>query len=54
MERLYFLGVDMAKNTFQAALTLDGTNIFETEVENKPKPIVSTPYCLDRILILVV
>ena len=39
MERLYFLGVDMAKNTFQAALTLDGTNIFETEVENKPKPI---------------
>lgn len=39
MERLYFLGVDMAKNTFQAALTLDGINMFETEVENKAKPI---------------
>lgn len=39
MERLYFLGVDIAKNTFQAALTLDGINMFETEVENKAKPI---------------
>jgi len=39
MESFYFLGIDMAKNTFQAALTLDGINMFETEIENKSKTI---------------
>jgi transposase len=39
METLYILGVDMSKKTLQAALTLEGTNFFEQEVENNPKTI---------------
>ena len=34
METLYFLGIDVSKKTFQAALTLDGMNMYEFEVEN--------------------
>src|SRR5689334_7037265 len=39
METLYFLGIDLAKKTFQAALTLDGTNMHETTVENSATAI---------------
>lgn len=39
METLYFLGIDMAKKTFQTALTLDGVNMLEMEVENSSKAI---------------
>ena len=39
METIYFLGIDIAKNTFQVALTLDGANHFETEVENNQTAI---------------
>ncbi len=39
METLYILGIDISKKTFQAALTLEGTNFFEQEVENNPKAI---------------
>lgn len=39
METVYFLGIDIAKKTFQAALTLDGINQFETEVDNNPMAI---------------
>lgn len=39
METLYFLGIDMSKKTFQAALTLDGINLFELAVENSSKGI---------------
>jgi len=41
METIYFLGIDLAKETFQAALTLDGVNISETKVENNSKSIRS-------------
>jgi transposase len=34
METLYFLGIDLAKKTFQAALTIDGVNMHEVTVEN--------------------
>lgn len=37
----YILGIDISKKTFQAALTLDGTNFFEQEVENVTKPIAA-------------
>jgi transposase len=35
METLYFLGIDVSKKTFCAALTVDGTNVHELQVENK-------------------
>ncbi len=41
METLYFLGIDISKKTIQAALTLDGINMFEMEVENTTKAIQS-------------
>lgn len=39
METLYFLGIDMSKKTFQAALTLDGINMHELAVENTSEGI---------------
>ena len=39
METLYFLGIDMSKKTFHAALTLDGMNMYQMEVENQPTEI---------------
>lgn len=39
METVYFLGIDIAKKTFQAALTVDGINLFEMEVDNSPTAI---------------
>lgn len=39
METVYFLGIDIAKKTFQGALTLNGVNQFETEVDNNPTAI---------------
>lgn len=39
METVYFLGIDIAKNSFQAALTVDGVNHLETEVENNQTAI---------------
>lgn len=39
METLYFLGVDISKKNFQAALTLDGANMVETLVVNKAPTI---------------
>ena len=39
METLYFLGIDMSKKTFHAALTLDGANMYQMEVENQPAQI---------------
>lgn len=39
METVYFLGIDIAKKTFQADLTLDGVNMYEEEVGNSPEAI---------------
>jgi transposase len=39
METVYFLGIDIAKKTFQAGLTLDGINFVQTEVENNSRAI---------------
>jgi transposase len=39
METLYFLGIDISKKTFHAALTQDGVNMYSTEVENTPVSI---------------
>ncbi len=39
METLYFLGIDISKKNFQAALTMDGINMAETQVENKAQAI---------------
>jgi len=39
METTYFLGIDISKKTFQAALTTDGINMFEMEVANTSKSI---------------
>ena len=39
METIYFLGIDVAKETFQAALTVDGVDMFEQEVPNNVKAI---------------
>jgi transposase len=41
METLYFLGIDISKKKFNAALTLDGNNFHEAEVENSPTAIQS-------------
>jgi transposase len=35
----YFLGIDIGKNTFHAALTLDGQNFYDQEVVNEAKAI---------------
>ena len=39
METLYFLGIDISKKKFDAALTLDGKNFAEVQVENTPQAI---------------
>src|SRR5436190_619328 len=39
METVYFLGIDMAKKTFQAALTVDGIHMYQEEIENHPAQI---------------
>lgn len=39
METLYFLGVDMGKESYHAALTVDGSNFYDQEVKNSPVPI---------------
>lgn len=36
METLYFLGVDISKKKFDAALTVDGKNFHESQIENNP------------------
>jgi hypothetical protein len=41
MKTLYFLGIDISKRTFNAALTLDGKNFHEVLVENKTMEIQS-------------
>ena len=41
METLYILGVDISKRTFQSAITVDGTNFIEQEVENTAKTITA-------------
>lgn len=41
METVYFLGIDISKKTFQAALTLDGVNVHEADVENNAQAIKS-------------
>jgi transposase len=41
METVYFLGVDISKKKFHAALTMDGKNFHELEIENVPKSIQS-------------
>lgn len=39
METVYILGIDMAKKKFDAALTQDGKNFYEIQVENNAKSI---------------
>jgi transposase len=39
METIYFLGIDISKKTFQAALTVDGINVVEDEIENRASAI---------------
>ena len=39
METTYFFGIDISKKTFQAALTIDGISMQESEVENNPQAI---------------
>lgn len=41
METLYFLGVDISKKKFDAALTIDGQHFHEVQVENQAKSIES-------------
>jgi transposase len=41
METLYFLGIDISKKKFDAALTMDGKNFHEAEVENNTTAIQS-------------
>jgi transposase len=41
METTYYLGIDMAKNSFQAALTLNGVDMAECSVENTSEGIKS-------------
>jgi len=41
METVYFLGVDISKKTFDAALTIDGKHFHEVQVENQSKSIES-------------
>jgi transposase len=35
----YFLGIDIGKKTFHAAITVDGQNFYDQEVSNEPKAI---------------
>ena len=35
MKTTYFLGIDVGKEKFHAALTVDGINYFDEEVDNK-------------------
>lgn len=39
MESVYFLGIDISKKNFQAALTTNGTDMHEVDVENNPVAI---------------
>src|SRR5687768_4919036 len=39
METLYFLGVDVGKNTFHCALTVTGQDFHDQEVKNTPAAI---------------
>jgi transposase len=39
METVYFLGIDVSKKKFDAALTIDGKNFHEVQVENAAKSI---------------
>lgn len=39
MKHRYFLGIDIGKETFHAALTVDGQNFYDQEVCNEPKAI---------------
>jgi transposase len=39
METLYFLGVDMGKENYHAALTVDGLNFYDQEVKNSSAAI---------------
>lgn len=41
METLYFLGIDISKKTFNAALTINGKNFHEVEVKNEGTEIQS-------------
>lgn len=41
MKTLYFLGIDISKKTFNAALTINGKDFHEVEVENEPIKIQS-------------
>src|SRR5688500_6802968 len=41
METHYFLGIDISKKKFDAALTIDGKHFHEVQVENLPKSIES-------------
>jgi transposase len=41
METLYFLGIDISKKSFQAALTVDGANFHTVEVQNNASAIKS-------------
>ena len=41
METLYFLGIDISKKKFDAAVTVDGKNFHELQAENLPKAIES-------------
>lgn len=50
METHYFIGIDISKKKFDAALTLDGKNFQEYQVENNPKAIRSFFTLLKRQL----
>ena len=39
METLYFLGIDISKKRFDAALTVDGLNMHELPADNNPRAI---------------
>src|SRR5687767_9631433 len=39
METVYFLGIDISKKTFSAALTCDGQNMHEMEITNTAQEI---------------
>jgi len=39
METLYFLGIDVSKKKFDAALTIDGKYFYEAQIENSPGTI---------------
>jgi transposase len=41
MKTLYFLGIDISKKTFNAALNVNGKDFHEVEVENEPTNIQS-------------